>query len=57
VTSTGKHDAVLALGADYVLESLDGDLAAEVTRLTGGNAGHEGFPRRVGGHRPRTGRS
>jgi NADPH2:quinone reductase len=27
---------VLALGADHVLDSLDGDLAAEVLRLTGG---------------------
>jgi NADPH2:quinone reductase len=34
--SPGKHEAVLALGADHVLDSLDGDLAAEVLRLTGG---------------------
>ncbi len=32
----GKHDAVLALGADHVLDSRDGDLAGEVLRLTGG---------------------
>jgi NADPH2:quinone reductase len=34
--SPGKHEAVLALGADHVLDSLGGDLAAEVMRLTGG---------------------
>jgi NADPH2:quinone reductase len=34
--SPGKHEAVLAMGADHVLDSLDGDLAAEVLRLTGG---------------------
>ena len=34
--SPGKHDTVLALGADHVLDSLDGDIAAEVLRLTGG---------------------
>jgi NADPH2:quinone reductase len=34
--SPGKHETVLALGADHVLNSLDGDLAAEVLRLTGG---------------------
>jgi NADPH2:quinone reductase len=34
--SPGKHGAVLALGADHVLDSLGGDLAAEVLRLTGG---------------------
>lgn len=31
-----KHDAVLALGADHVLDSRGADLAAEVLRLTGG---------------------
>ncbi|WP_246485794.1 zinc-binding dehydrogenase [Kribbella qitaiheensis] len=31
-----KHDAVLALGADKVLDSARADLAVEVTRLTGG---------------------
>ena len=34
--SPGKHETVLALGADHVLDSVDGDLAAEVLRLTGG---------------------
>ena len=34
--SPGKHETVLALGADHVLDSLGGDLAAEVLRLTGG---------------------
>lgn len=34
--SPGKHDTVRALGADHVLDSLGGDLAAEVAELTGG---------------------
>lgn len=34
--SPGKHEAVLALGADHVLDSRGGGLAAEVLRLTGG---------------------
>jgi NADPH:quinone reductase len=34
--SPGKHETVLALGADHVLDSVDGDLTAEVLRLTGG---------------------
>jgi NADPH2:quinone reductase len=34
--SPGKHDVVRALGADHVLDSRGGDLAAEVRRLTGG---------------------
>ncbi|MEU7790260.1 zinc-binding dehydrogenase [Amycolatopsis sp. NPDC049159] len=34
--SPGKHETVLALGADHVLDSRAGDLAAEVRRLTGG---------------------
>jgi NADPH2:quinone reductase len=34
--SPGKHETVLALGADHVLGSLDGDLAAEVLALTNG---------------------
>ena len=34
--SPGKHKTVLALGADHVLDSLGGDLAAEVLRLTSG---------------------
>ena len=32
----GKHETVLALGADHVLDSRGADLAAEVLRLTGG---------------------
>jgi NADPH:quinone reductase len=35
--SPGKHETVLALGADHVLHTLGGDLAAEVLRLTGGS--------------------
>jgi NADPH:quinone reductase len=34
--SPGKHGTVLALGADHVLDSRGGDIAAEVLRLTGG---------------------
>lgn len=34
--SPGKHETVLALGADHVLNSLDADLAAEVLSLTDG---------------------
>lgn len=34
--SPSKHATVLALGADHVLDSSDGDLAAEVLRLTEG---------------------
>jgi NADPH2:quinone reductase len=34
--SPGKHEVVRTLGADHVLDSLDGDLAAEVLALTGG---------------------
>ena len=34
--SPGKHEQVLALGADTVLDSTGGDLAATVLRLTGG---------------------
>jgi NADPH2:quinone reductase len=34
--SPGKHETVLALGADHVLDSLDGDIATEVLQLTGG---------------------
>lgn len=35
-TSPAKHDTVEALGADDVLDSRRPDLAAEITRLTGG---------------------
>jgi NADPH:quinone reductase len=34
--SPGKHEAVLALGADHVLDARQADIAAEVRRLTGG---------------------
>ncbi|HSS26016.1 MAG TPA: zinc-binding dehydrogenase, partial [Mycobacterium sp.] len=34
--SPAKHETVLALGADHVLDSLGGDNSAEVLRLTGG---------------------
>jgi NADPH2:quinone reductase len=34
--SLGKHETVLALGADHVLDALGGDLVDEVLRLTGG---------------------
>ncbi len=34
--SPGKHETVLALGADHVLDSIGGDLVAEVLRLTSG---------------------
>jgi NADPH2:quinone reductase len=34
--SPGKHETVRALGADHVLDSLGGDLAAEVLGLTNG---------------------
>ncbi|MFC5185684.1 zinc-binding dehydrogenase [Actinomadura harenae] len=35
--SAGKHDTVRKLGADHVLDSRDADIAAEVSRLTGGH--------------------
>jgi NADPH:quinone reductase len=34
--SSSKHDTVTALGADAILDSARPDLAAEITRLTGG---------------------
>jgi NADPH:quinone reductase len=34
--SPGKHETVLALGADHVLDARQADIAAEVRRLTGG---------------------
>jgi NADPH2:quinone reductase len=46
--SPGKHETVRALGADHVLDSLDGDIAAEVLRLTGG-AGVDLVLQSVGG--------
>jgi NADPH2:quinone reductase len=62
--SPSKHEAVLALGADHVLDSLDGDLAAEVLRLTGGagadlvleSAGGATFNASLAAAKPVTGR-
>jgi NADPH2:quinone reductase len=62
--SPGKHETVLALGADHVLDSLDGDLAAEVLRLTGGagadvvleSAGGATFAASLAAAKPVTGR-
>ena len=59
-----KHDTVLALGADHVLDSRNGDLAAEVLRLTGGvgadvvleSAGGATFNASLAAARPVTGR-
>src|SRR6185503_6107545 len=46
--SPGKHETVLALGADHVLDSLGGDLVAEVLRLTNG-AGADAVLESAGG--------
>jgi NADPH2:quinone reductase len=62
--SPSKHETVLVLGADHVLDSLDGDLAAEVLRLTGGagadlvleSAGGATFTSSLASARPVTGR-
>jgi NADPH2:quinone reductase len=62
--SPSKHETVLALGADHVLDSLDGDLAAEVLRLTGGagadlvleSAGGATFNASLAAAKPVTGR-
>jgi NADPH2:quinone reductase len=62
--SPTKHDTVLALGADHVLDSRGGDLAAEVLRLTGGagadvvlqSAGGAAFSAGLAAARPVTGR-
>jgi NADPH2:quinone reductase len=62
--SPGKHETVLALGADHVLDSLAGDLAAEVLRLTGGagadvvleSAGGATFKASLAAAKPVTGR-
>jgi len=62
--SPGKHETVLALGADHVLDSLDGDLAADVLRLTGGagadvvleSAGGATFNASLAAAKPVTGR-
>jgi NADPH2:quinone reductase len=62
--SPSKHETVLALGADHVLDSLDGDLATEVLRLTGGagadvvleSAGGATFTASLAAAKPVTGR-
>lgn len=62
--SPGKHETVRALGADHVLDSLDGDLAARVRELTGGSgaevvlesAGGATFAASLAAARPVTGR-
>jgi NADPH:quinone reductase len=62
--STSKHETVLALGADHVLDSRDGDLVADVLRLTGGagadvvleSAGGATFKASLAAARPVTGR-
>jgi NADPH2:quinone reductase len=62
--SPSKHETVLALGADHVLSSLDGDLAAEVLRLSGGagadlvleSAGGATFSASLAAAKPVTGR-
>ncbi|GAA2865314.1 zinc-binding dehydrogenase [Pseudonocardia halophobica] len=62
--SPSKHETVLALGADHVLDSLDGELAAEVLRLTGGagadlvleSAGGATFGASLAAAKPVTGR-
>ncbi|MEU8193031.1 zinc-binding dehydrogenase [Microbispora amethystogenes] len=46
--SPGKHEVVRALGADHVIDSRGGDIAAEVLRLTGG-AGADLVLESVGG--------
>jgi NADPH:quinone reductase len=62
--SPGKHATVLGLGADHVLDSRDGGLAAEVLRLTGGagadvvlvSAGGATFKASLAAAKPVTGR-
>jgi NADPH:quinone reductase len=62
--SPSKHETVLAVGADHVLDSLDSDLAAEVLRLTGGagadlvleSAGGATFNASLAAAKPVTGR-
>jgi NADPH2:quinone reductase len=46
--SPAKHEVVRALGADHVIDSIDGDIAAEVLRVTGG-AGADLVLESVGG--------
>ncbi|MDT7799427.1 MAG: NADPH:quinone reductase [Actinomycetota bacterium] len=62
--SPGKHEIVRALGADHVLDSVDGDITAEVLRLTGGagadlvlqSAGGAAFAAGLASAKPVTGR-
>ena len=62
--SPSKHETVLALGADHVLDSHDVDLAAKVRRLTGGagadlvleSAGGATFNASLAAAKPVTGR-
>jgi NADPH:quinone reductase len=62
--SPSKHETVLAVGADHVLNSRDGDLAADVRRLTGGagvdvvlaSAGGATFTASLAAAKPVTGR-
>jgi len=62
--SPGKHETVLALGADHVLDSREGDLPADVLRLTGGagadlvleSAGGATFKASLAAAKPVTGR-
>ncbi len=62
--SPNKHETVLALGADHVLDSRDGDLVADVLRLTGGagadvvleSAGGATFKAGLAAAKPVTGR-
>jgi NADPH2:quinone reductase len=62
--SPTKHEIVLALGADHVLDSVDGDLAGDVLRLTGGagtdlvleSAGGPTFQASLAAAKPVTGR-
>jgi NADPH2:quinone reductase len=64
VASASKHETVLALGADHVLDSLDVDLAAQVLQLTGGagadlvleSAGGATFDASLAATKPVTGR-
>ena len=62
--SPGKHETVRGLGSDHVLDSVHGDLAAEVLALTGGagadlvleSAGGATFSAALAAARPVTGR-
>ncbi len=60
--SPGKHETLEALGPDHVLDSARPDLAAEITRLTGGvdlvleSVGRATFPTSLAVTKPFTGR-